>query len=93
MESAFSLCRGEVIEIDDLPPRLRDPNGASKIDPAASLEQARDQFERDYVKRLLERYAGNVTRAATAADIHRSTFQRILQKHAILAEEFRQVSQ
>ena len=93
VESAFSLCRGEVIEIDDLPPRLRDPNGASKIDPAASLEQARDQFERDYVKRLLERYAGNVTRAATAADIHRSTFQRILQKHAILAEEFRQVSQ
>ena len=89
VESAFSLCHGEVIEIDDLPRRLRDPHGVSKVDPTASLEQARDQFERDYVTRLLERHAGNVTRAAAAADIHRSTFQRILQKHAISAEEFR----
>jgi len=93
VESAFSLCHGEVIEIDDLPRRLRDPHGVSKVDPTASLEQARDQFERDYVTRLLERHAGNVTRAAAAADIHRSTFQRILQKHAISAEEFRYASQ
>ena len=93
VESAFSLCHGEVIEIDDLPRRLRDPHGVSKVDPTASLEQARDQFERDYVTRLLERHVGNVTRAAAAADIHRSTFQRILQKHAISAEEFRYASQ
>jgi DNA-binding NtrC family response regulator len=93
VESAFSLCHGEVIEIDDLPRRFRDPHGVSKVDPTASLEQARDQFERDYVTRLLERHAGNVTRAAAAADIHRSTFQRILQKHAISAEEFRYASQ
>ena len=89
VESAHSLCQGDAIDLADLPSRIRQDRVATPIDPTVSLEEARDRLERDYLSRLLEGLGGNVSRAAEAAGIHRSTFQRLLQKHPIQASTFR----
>jgi DNA-binding NtrC family response regulator len=48
-----------------------------------------DRFERDFLERLLDRYAGNVTEAAIAAGMMRSALQRLLRKHRIHSAAFR----
>jgi two-component system, NtrC family, nitrogen regulation response regulator GlnG len=40
-----------------------------------------NRFEAAYVRNLIDRCAGNVSRAAEAADVDRKTFYRLLRKH------------
>lgn len=40
-----------------------------------------NQFEEAYLRNLLERCTGNISRAAEAADVDRKTFYRLLRKH------------
>lgn len=40
-----------------------------------------DQFEKEYIKRLLERSEGNISRAAREAQIERAYLQRLVRKH------------
>ncbi|MBT3341933.1 MAG: sigma-54-dependent Fis family transcriptional regulator [Gemmatimonadetes bacterium] len=89
VESAYSLCEGDAIDLGDLPSRIRQQVVAVSIDPTVTLDQARDGFEREYLSRLLEQHGGNVSRAAGTAGVHRSTFQRLLQKYSIQANTFR----
>ena len=42
-----------------------------------------DAFEREFLERSLAGAAGNVTAAATAADLDRSYFKRLLKKHGL----------
>ena len=42
-----------------------------------------DQFEREYVTRLLERHGGNVSAAARAAGIDRMSIYRIIQRYGL----------
>ncbi len=44
-----------------------------------------DQFERDYLVKLLERNGGNVTRASREAQIERAYLQRLIRKHGLNA--------
>jgi DNA-binding NtrC family response regulator len=45
--------------------------------------RAIERFERTYVERLLEMYAGNVTRAAGAAGKDRRAFGRLVKKYGL----------
>jgi DNA-binding NtrC family response regulator len=54
--------------------------------------RAIEQFERDYVQRLLEKHVGNVTRAAAEAGKDRRAFGRLVKKYN-LARLFPQASQ
>ena len=47
----------------------------------ASFEQARKQFERDYLTRLLKMTGGNVSQAARLAQRNRTEFYKLLQRH------------
>jgi two-component system response regulator GlrR len=47
----------------------------------ASFEQARRQFEREYLTRLLKITAGNVSQAARLAQRNRTEFYKLLQRH------------
>ena len=47
---------------------------------------AADEFERNYVRALLARTSGNVSRAASLAEVSRQMMQKLMRKHAIVAE-------
>jgi two-component system response regulator GlrR len=54
-----------------------------------SLQDARDKFERDYLTRLLLMTGGNVTQAARLAKRNRTEFYRLLGRHGIKPEDFK----
>ncbi|SMF94921.1 two-component system, NtrC family, response regulator GlrR [Methylomagnum ishizawai] len=58
---------------------------ALRDEPAAflPLQEARDQFERNYLIRLLQMTHGNVTQAAKLAKRNRTEFYRLLNRHGM----------
>lgn len=50
-----------------------------------------DSFEREYLTNTLNRHHGNVSAAARESKLDRSNFLRLLRRHGIKAQEFRQV--
>ncbi|REL34385.1 sigma 54-interacting transcriptional regulator [Thalassotalea euphylliae] len=57
-----------------------------------SFAQAREQFERDYLAKLLRLTNGNVTQAARIAQRNRSEFYKLLNRHHLTPEAFRDAS-
>jgi two-component system response regulator GlrR len=55
-----------------------------------SVVQARDKFERDYLAKLLKITAGNVSKAAKIAQRNRTEFYKLLNRHHLSAEAFRE---
>lgn len=55
-----------------------------------SFQEARDQFERDYLARLLKLTNGNVSQAAKIAQRNRTEFYKLLNRHHLSAESFRE---
>ncbi|MEO9384925.1 sigma 54-interacting transcriptional regulator [Chromobacterium phragmitis] len=54
-----------------------------------TLAEARREFERGYLERLLRLTGGNVSDAARLADRNRTEFYRLLQKHELNAAAFK----
>ncbi|MBA6364642.1 two-component system response regulator GlrR, partial [Colwellia sp. BRX8-8] len=54
-----------------------------------SFQEAREQFERDYLAKLLKTTEGNVSQAAKIAQRNRTEFYKLLKKHHLNAESFR----
>lgn len=67
--------------------RAEVPGGGSAPAPELPFKEAKgllvDQFERDYVAKLLERNGGNISRAAREARIERAYLQRLVRKHGL----------
>ncbi|MEO3956662.1 helix-turn-helix domain-containing protein, partial [Chromobacterium piscinae] len=61
--------------------------GESRAIP--TLAEARRDFERDYLERLLRLTGGNASDAARLADRNRTEFYRLLQKHELNAAAFK----
>ncbi len=60
------------------------PEAPTPIIPLREARQeATDAFERDYLRVLLARTSGNVTRAAAIAEISRQMVHRLLSKHGL----------
>ena len=55
----------------------------------ASFEQARKQFEREYLVRLLKITGGNVSQAVKLAQRNRTEFYKLLQRHALDPSAFK----
>jgi DNA-binding NtrC family response regulator len=72
---AVVLARGPVIQLQDVPLDVAMPETARGPEEAGatSLREASDQFERQYVLRVLERVHWNVSRAARLLGVHRNT--------------------
>lgn len=54
-----------------------------------SFNEARRQFERDYLTKVLRLTDGNVSQASRLAQRNRTDFYKLLQRHEIKAEQFK----
>jgi two-component system NtrC family response regulator len=73
-----STLRPEDLELGEAPARR-----------GRSLQEARDQTERDLLVDALTRNAGNVTRAARELDVSRPSFHDLMRKHGLDAARYR----
>ena len=87
MERTLILAPGdrvECIEIDLLPPEIVEGQGASSINSSSiaimgsPLREARESFEREYLKIQIRRFSGNISRTATFIGMERSALHRKL---------------
>lgn len=54
------------------------------VERGIRLDEAADQFERQFLVEVLENHDGNQTRAAEAMRMHRNTLRRKLDRHGLL---------
>ncbi|HEY2895074.1 MAG TPA: hypothetical protein VGJ16_12695, partial [Pirellulales bacterium] len=54
-----------------------------------AYDEARDQFSRDFLAENLQRAGGNVTKAARLAKRSRTDFYKLLARHRLDAEDFK----
>ncbi len=86
VEQVCALCTGPLVPLALVQRALRSPEVA--VLPYA---EARRRFERDYLVALLKLTDGNVADAARLAERNRTEFYRLLQKHDLGPERFRDV--
>jgi two-component system response regulator GlrR len=85
LEQAVALTTTSMIPATLVQGALRDDAGV-----LAPFEEARKQFERDYLVRLLKITGGNVTQAATLAKRNRTEFYKLLQRHRLEPAMFKE---
>ncbi len=85
VEQSVALSTESIISEVLIKNALRDESS-----PLPSFVQAKDQFERDYLAKLLKITAGNVTQAARIAQRNRTEFYKLLNRHHLTAEAFRE---
>ncbi len=86
-EKCHALSSGPVISRELVAQCL--PQQVATDLPMQSLSDAKKQFEKDYVSRLLSISRGNIPEAARLADRNRSDFFKIVKKHGLDAELYR----
>lgn len=84
VEQTTALCRTQVIPENLVATAL---NSFSEEMP--SLTDARNQFERDYVIKLLRISNGNISQAARLAKRNRTDFYKIMSRHGIEHNHFK----
>lgn len=84
VEQTSILSTGSLIPASQVQKALRDRPG-----DLLSFAEARDRFERDYLVRLLQTTEGNVTQAARLAQRNRTEFYKLLNRHHLDPELFR----
>ncbi len=91
IERAVVLATGSVLEAADIDIDLAP--AADRDAPQASFRDAKkrvvDAFERDYIERLLEAHAGNITIAARVAKKDRRALFELIRKHRIEPKRYR----
>jgi len=76
IEMLVLLSAQETITVQDLPPTILTNQAvkeANEQGEGISLKKARQQFERQFILRVLEKVRWNQTKAAKAMGIHRNT--------------------
>lgn len=71
------------IEVDLLPAEIVEHQGAGQVGPAMAimgspLREARESFEREYLRIQIRRFSGNISRTATFIGMERSALHRKL---------------
>ncbi|PKI12907.1 sigma 54-interacting transcriptional regulator [Colwellia sp. 12G3] len=87
VEQSIALSSESVISANLVKNALRDDSTQFP-----SFQQARDHFERDYLSKLLKITAGNVSQAARIAQRNRTEFYKLLNRHHLVAESYREDS-
>lgn len=85
VEQSVALSTAPLISASQIKKALRE-----KDVQLLSFVQAREQFERDYLANLLKLTSGNVSQAAKIAQRNRTEFYKLLKRHYLNAEAFRE---
>jgi two-component system response regulator GlrR len=85
LEQAVALTTTSVIPATLVQGALREDAGVM-----APFEEARKEFEREYLVRLLKITGGNVTQAANLAKRNRTEFYKLLQRHRLEPAMFKE---
>ncbi len=85
IEQSIALSSESIISANLVKNALRDDSTQFP-----SFQQARDHFERDYLSKLLKITAGNVSQAARIAQRNRTEFYKLLNRHHLVAESYRE---
>jgi transcriptional regulator with GAF, ATPase, and Fis domain len=94
IDRAFSFCDSDVIDVQHLPDYLKDSNSKASIsdsqtgeemDASLPFKEAKEKwvenFERDYLIKILKNNDLNISKAAKEAGIDRKSIQRLLKKY------------
>jgi two-component system response regulator GlrR len=84
IEYAVALTQQDVISEDMILPAKDLP-----AEPLKPLKEAREDFEKVYLIRLLELTGGNVSRAAELAGKYRPDFYNLIKKYNLKIEDFK----
>ncbi len=84
VRQAASLGAGPVISLE----QVQEAQGGTTQLP--SFDEARDEFTRGYLVQLLQITQGNVSQAARMAKRNRTDFYKLLTKHDLRPEEFKE---
>jgi two-component system response regulator GlrR len=84
VEYCHVLCHTKMIPLDLVKRAMQDEKPELQ-----TLEQARDEFERLYLSRILHMTEGNVARAAQIAGRNRTELYRLLTRHKLKPAQFR----
>jgi two-component system response regulator HydG len=87
IERGLLLAQGSAITLADLPPELTPAPAAEGADDGGRYRRARDAWERRWFEDLLREAGGNVTEAAKAAGLHRSTLYEKLARYGLVEKE------
>jgi two-component system, NtrC family, response regulator GlrR len=85
VEQSVALCSTELV-----PAGFVEQAIATETAELASFEDARKRFEREYLTRVLKITRGSVTQAARLAKRNRTEFYKLLQRHDIDVQLFKQ---
>jgi DNA-binding NtrC family response regulator len=95
LERAVILASGESVQPEELPPQIRRAENNFQAPQTFLLslpfKEAKDQliedFERRYIEDVLQKYHGNVSRAAEHSGIDRRSLHRLLAKYGLHASQ------
>jgi len=98
VERAVAVAKRDRIGQDDLPQELLVASGAvappgailTTLPYRDALDQARERVSREYLLALMRELKGNVTKAAERAGMERESMHRLLKKHGIRSDDFRE---
>ncbi|OFZ52977.1 MAG: hypothetical protein A2428_08500 [Bdellovibrionales bacterium RIFOXYC1_FULL_54_43] len=78
------------VEAESAPPEaMRDAETTDPAEPLPSFGEAKSQFERGYLERVLEAARGNIAEAARLASKSRTEVYGLIRKHRINPDRFR----
>ncbi|NQV29462.1 MAG: sigma-54-dependent Fis family transcriptional regulator [Candidatus Marinimicrobia bacterium] len=93
VERAVALCNDVIIQPTDLPGQLQKLEPSHERFDSMSFKQVRnkviEKVEKRYLVFLLRKHMGNITRVAEEAEMTRRNTYRLLQKHSINPEDWR----
>lgn len=92
VERGLSLAAGDQIVVADLPPEMREQSGVARpaeVSRGSHRTEALADADRLYLRDLLERHRGNITRAAAEAGLSRQGLHKLLARHGVSPQDFR----
>jgi two-component system nitrogen regulation response regulator NtrX len=94
IERLIIMAPGPVLNVNDIPPPINGtqgaPDGAAAARTrkhAATLKDARMEFEREFITQKLKEHHGNVSKTADAINVERSNLHRKIRALGIESED------